>query len=429
MFHQLHKKLTLLYTLTTGLILTIVLIVLLLYGEKLLLANSREEFQMNTLTLVNHLQSNHLISHSWLAQMEAENNLIIHIEENGTPLLYRGSWTPDTDRGSLIQKAKNLAAKYNIDTSITPVSSGVQQSELFQLRGSSRDLYQGIVIKLPNPSGYRSLVLLQSLQPVRRTVMRQRLLFALLELLGILALFLVSWNFVKKSLRPLKENKEKQDAFFAAASHELRSPIAVIQASANAIPANSAQADRLCANILSECKRLSRLIRDMLTLASSDSFGWSMHPEPIDMDTLLLNVYELFENLCIEKKIPLSLSLPEESLPTVMGDRERLLQILTILLDNAVSYSEKGGICIHAHAVHRFVCIKIIDHGIGIPDTVKPYIFDHFYRADHARGDKSHFGLGLGIALELTRLHKGRLTVSDTEGGGSTFQLLLPCSL
>lgn len=427
MFHQFHKKMTFLYTLTTGIILTLVLLIILLYNEKIMMVRNEENFQNNIWTMVSKLQTDRSISHSWLAQMESENSLIIHIEENGTPLLYQGSWTPSTDRNTLIQKAKNRAKENNIDTAIVPVSSDVQQSDLFSIQGEHHDRYRGIVIKLPTSGGYQSLILLNSLQPLRRTLLQQRILFILLDILGIFALFFVSWNFVKKSLRPIKETKEKQDAFFAAASHELRSPIAVIQASANAISTTPTEAEHLSSNILSECQRLSRLVEDMLTLASANTSGWSARLEPLDMDTVLLDVFESFEVICKEKGISLSLHLPTEPLPTVLGDRERLSQLLTILLDNAVSYSKADcNIALEAQSSHRTICISVIDHGIGIPDEKKALIFDHFYRGDTARRDKSHFGLGLGIAAELTRLHKGKLTVSDTEGGGCTFCLMLP---
>lgn len=427
MFQKLHRKMTLLYTLTTGAILTFVLVILLFYNEQLLTMKSEESFQSATLTIVSKLQSGGSVSHAWLSQMEVENDLIIYIEDNGIPLLYPGAWTPPTDRDILIQKAQEWAAGHKIDTSVVPVSSGIRQSDVFRIYGNHRDLYQGIVIKIPSASKYQSLVLLNSLQPVKASFFRQKLFFILLDIVGILSLFIVSWNFVKKSLDPIRESKEKQDAFIAAASHELRSPIAVIQASANAMSAKPEEAPHLSSNILSECRRLSRLVSDLLTLASSDASSWSVNLTSVDLDTILLNIYELFESICREKHITLELSLPDDPLPFVNGDEERLLQLLSILLDNAVSYSDNGSsVCIEAEQIHRFNYIRIVDHGVGIPDEEKERIFERFYRTDHSRNDKKHFGLGLSIARELTKLHRRELILSDTEGGGATFTLKLP---
>lgn len=439
MLRQFHKKMTLLYTLTTGIILSCVLLAILLYSEKLMRLRNEETFQNGIWTLVTALQYDHALSHSWLAQLEAENQFIIQIEENGTPLLFKGAWQPDTDREELIQAAKNSPSASSVNTTFAPLSSDIQQSNLFQLTGKNNDRYQCAVMKLPAAKGYVSLVLLHSLQPLQRAIFRQRCLFALLNLAGIVALFAVSWLFVKKSLRPIQQNKEKQDAFFAAASHELRSPIAVIQASAEAARQNPQKAPRLSSNILSECHRLSRLTEDMLTLARANTPGWSANLAALDVDTLLLDAFEAFEPICHASKLPLHLDLPDAPLPTVAGDRERLLQLLSILLDNALSHSPDTGqqpyensrtsyaaITIRARLARHKIEIQIIDHGIGIPDEQKSVIFDHFYRGDKSRGDKTHFGLGLGIASELARLHRGKLSVHDTEGGGATFLLVLP---
>lgn len=427
MLRSLQRKMALIYTFTTGMILTIVVIIVLLFSEQLLKEKSMEAFQSSILTLTSKIQSDSSVSHPWLSSMEADNNLIIHLEDNGTPLLFRGAWKTSTDRAVLVQKAKEIARKENVDTSITPISSSLQKTEIFRMYGNHHDLYQGIVIKYPSDTGYISLVLLHALDSVQKTVVYQRLFFILLDLLGIAALFLVSWKFTGKSLKPLQENQKKQTDFIAAASHELRSPLAVIQASAEAIPQSPAQAEHLSQNIRSECRRMSRLIQDMLSLASADASSWSVHPEMLDMDTLLLDLYELYETICKDKEIKLSLLLPEQPLSSFYGDRERLLQLLSILLDNAVSYSSKHStIALQAEENTHTLSIAVIDHGPGIPDSEKPLIFERFYRTDKSRNDKSHFGLGLSIAQELAYLHKGKLSVSDTKNGGSTFTLYLP---
>lgn len=433
MLHQFHKKMTLLYTSTTGIILSCVLLSILLYSEKLMRIQNEETFQNVIHTLVTAVQYNHSLSHSYLAQIEAENHFIIHLEENGAPLLFKGAWEPDTDRKELIQAAKNSPAASSINTEFAPLSSDIQQSNIFKLTGKNNDRYQCVVMKLPAKQGYISLVLLHSLNPLQSAILRQRCLFALLGIAGILALFTVSWLFVKKSLRPIQENKERQDAFFAAASHELRSPIAVIQASAEAAIKEPEKASNLFSNILSECHRLSRLTEDILTLARANTPGWSAELTALDVDTLLLDTFEAFEPICKDLALSIRLDLPDDPLPTVAGDRERLRQLLSILLDNALSHSPDtdstasyDDIIIKARLVRNNVEIQIIDHGVGIPDNQKPFIFDHFYCGDQSRGDKSHFGLGLGIASELAKLHHGKLSVSDTKGGGATFLLTLP---
>ena len=120
---------------------------------------------------------------------------------------------------------------------------------------------------------------------------------------------------------------------------------------------------------------------------------------------------------------------PDEELPRIFCDRNRVIQILTVLLDNALSYTREGGqIDLTVSSSSRYICYAVADHGKGIPDEEKPFIFDRFYQSSRARDQKEHFGLGLSIARELAKLHKGELAVQDTPGGGCTFLLTLPVS-
>lgn len=136
-----------------------------------------------------------------------------------------------------------------------------------------------------------------------------------------------------------KRKSKKQAEFIAAASHELRSPLAVIQASASAVRASPENADQMLSNIEKECTRMGNLIKDLLVLAASDSRKWQLTLETYDSDTLLLDVYETFEPVCRHKNIRLNLLLPDTELPHVRCDKNRVIQILTILLDNAIAYT------------------------------------------------------------------------------------------
>ena len=183
-----------------------------------------------------------------------------------------------------------------------------------------------------------------------------------------------------------------------------------------------------CRDVIdAECRRMSRLVRDMLLLASSDADKWNIQKSEINMDTLLITLYEAYEPVCISKKIRLELNLSEEAYPVLSSDRERLFQILSIFLDNAVCYSPEGSsIQIQTASKEKELVFSIVDHGKGIPTEDKPFIFDRFYRGDKSRTDKSHFGLGLSIAKELAKMLGGEIGFKDTEGSGATFFLKLP---
>lgn len=427
MLKKLQWKLTLLYTLSTGIILMLVVGAVSSISQLSMRSRIDEAFQNQIMNIGTKLQTDGEFNITWLASTEADNRLVIHIEENHVPLWYKGSWNPPTDRETLIAKAKETARSLNTDVDMTPVSS-YSLSPVFTVYGDHKDEYRCIAMTYPLKKGYKSMVLLNYASPALEDLKRQQLLFLLLGCVGITGLFFTSWFLVKRSLAPIRENQIRQQQFIAAASHELRSPLMVIQSSAEAVEALPDQAAKFTAAIRSECHRMNRLVGDLLTLASAASGTWTVQMQLLDPNTLLLDIYEKHEALLQEKGLPLHLKLPSELLPMIHGDPERLSQLMGILLDNASTYGKsERGITLRAFHRKNYLFLQVIDHGPGIPSAEKKeQIFERFYRADNSRKDKQHFGLGLNIALELAQLHKGSLSVSDTPGGGATFTLKLP---
>lgn len=177
----------------------------------------------------------------------------------------------------------------------------------------------------------------------------------------------------------------------------------------------------------SECMRSSRLVKDMLLLASSDANTWSLYKSYVDVDTLLITLYEAYEPICISQKISLNLDISESSYPTLYTDQERLTQILNIYMDNAIQHSiENKHIEIQTEVTAKSITFLVVDHGQGIAEQDKPYIFDRFYCADKSRTNKSNWGLGLSIADELAKMLNGRAGFKDTKGGGATFFVTIP---
>ena len=172
---------------------------------------------------------------------------------------------------------------------------------------------------------------------------------------------------------------------------------------------------------------MSRLISDMLTLASSDSKAWVLQKEPVELDMLLLEVYETQLLLAKEQNISLTLSLYEQELPTLKLDRDRIAQVLSILLDNARHYTPANGRIELELTVHRNrVQIRISDTGPGIPNEEKDRVFERFYSSERSRSHRGHFGLGLSIAFEIIRKHNGKIWVEDATIGGAEFVIEIP---
>lgn len=427
MLHQLRKKLTISYTISTGLILTAIVIVLAFIATRFDALQQESLFRSQLLTLSSRLQNEAAISQNWLSSLENEHRLIIHISENDIPLLYRGSFHPATDREVLLALAEKQAKKEGVDLHTRPVSTAMQATSLFRLSGTQGDSYLTSALVLSTPTGYLSLILMQDVTLQKHQRQIQIFLFFLADLLGIFLLAVVNWKFVGRSLIPIQENEKRQHAFIAAASHELRSPLAVIYTSADAVSCKDEKSRHFILSIKKECTRMSRLVQDLLLLASAKNQTLELHTDSLDLDTLLLDTYERYEPLCRQNRFHLSLDLPSECLPTIVSDEARITQILSIFLDNGMTYAPKEStLTIQATLEKHTVILSIIDHGCGIPDAKKAQVFEKFYRSDDSHHEKSHFGLGLSVAKELAEQLHAQITLTDTPGGGCTFSLHLP---
>ena len=483
----LRRRLTLLYTVTTSLILTLVMAAFLIMRIRETKQGQMEDFYDLWNSLQFRLQSDTTISQGFLAQTEADRRVVVHIEENGNALLYNGSWQPQTPRADLIAHVKALAEAEGVFTTVRPISASSVVSSIFTFQGEAGEDYCARVLVSAFGKSVRALCLIAYVPPVTDALRTTLIWLAVLEILGVAGLSAISWYFVGWSLKPVEESQRKQAEFIAAASHELRSPLAVLRSGIAALrelvagTAGSSRASEgrqstdLLSTFDSECARMARLIDDMLLLASADARTWKLQLSDVDMDTLLIDTYDAYLPLCRQKGIDLRLALPENALPKLCADAERIRQILAILLDNAMTYTPAGraiqicaesSVCngkahsdLHSckdssHSVQteqpdhlslalrktRIRLIKrrktagcltlhVIDEGPGIPDDMKAHIFDRFYRADSARSDKSHFGLGLSIAKELVCLHGGNISVADAEAGGSCFSVSFPCEI
>lgn len=269
-----------------------------------------------------------------------------------------------------------------------------------------------------------SLTLVYEQTPIFQMFLEQLPMYLAIWIVTLLCVSLVSRFLLKKALEPTERVMQSQKEFVASASHELKAPLAVIVENVENMQ-HEAQNEGLQGNLKvidSECMRMSRLIKDMLLLASSDAEKWTIHTSEVNVDTLLISLYEAYEPRCMKKKIKLTLDLGEELFPVIMTDKERLFQLLSIYLDNALHYSPEGKeIQIRVDMSSKELTFWIVDHGIGVEEKAKPFIFDRFYCADQSHTDKSHFGLGLSIAKELARMLQGKIGMEDTPGGGASF--------
>lgn len=246
----------------------------------------------------------------------------------------------------------------------------------------------------------------------------------------LVSIICLSKILIRKAVKPTEKAMQSQKDFIAAVSHECKAPLAAILSSAEMIESVPNIPDTVTDHVRvidAEVSRMSRLIRDLLLLSSLDAGNWSFHMDEVNVDTLLINLYTKFERICRKKDIQLQLNIPDECCPPLYSDADRLDQIISIFLDNAVSYSPpESEISLNASVRKNELIFTIIDHGIGISEKEKPFIFDRFYQSDKSRTQREHFGLGLSIANDLVHKLEGKIKLFDTPGGGCTFKIFLP---
>ena len=416
MFKKVHLRLTLLCAGSTAAIMIIMSLCYLYVSERSLYRNQFQAFENDINTITTNLEHQTVISMEWLSKMESQGNYLFFIVDNGIPFLYNQL----SDSDASFSKA-NLLEEFLAD----PQSETSAGNYICNFASTGENYLAGIV-NIGEKSSLK-IIILFSLEPLKSQIFEQRFRFALIDVAAIIMLTVFSWIFTGRLLKPIIENQQKQIQFVAAASHELRTPLAVILSTEECC--HDAPPEKLpgfLKTIHKEALHMSALVDDMLTLSGSDSHHFSVNMQPVEMDTLVINSYEAFEPLAKEKSITLSVKLPENTLPPCSADSQRISQVISILIQNAISYTpEHGKIELSLTYKKNHFYISVTDNGIGISDEDKKKIFDRFYRVEKSRSSKEHFGLGLSIAYEIVQAHGGSISVTDVDGGGSIFTIIL----
>ena len=219
--------------------------------------------------------------------------------------------------------------------------------------------------------------------------------------------------------------------FTADASHELKTPLAVLRADVERAMMDSGhQTERMIAleEALQEVRRMTDLVESLLTLARADEGRFDLHREPVELGPLVQEVYETA--LILGEAAGVTVNLPFTADAIVMGDRTRLRQLFLNLVTNAIKYTPAGGkveLGVGRHPDN--VTFAVRDTGIGISAADFPHIFERFWRADRVRSrmsERGGFGLGLAISQWIAQAHGGTLTASSRLGRGSLFTVTLP---
>lgn len=217
--------------------------------------------------------------------------------------------------------------------------------------------------------------------------------------------------------------------FVANISHELRTPLVTLQGYSEAIIDGITESDEatkeFASIIYDESLRLARLVNDLLDLARIESGKETMHFTSFDIGDFLPRVMRKFNQMASEKEIRLQTDVPHR---LIEADGDRLEQVFTNLIGNAIAHTDSGEIRIEATEEADGLRIQLTDTGHGIPKEDLPFVFERFYKADKARtsGSKTGTGIGLAIVKNVVDAHHGKVSVSSTLGVGTTFEIYLP---
>jgi len=226
----------------------------------------------------------------------------------------------------------------------------------------------------------------------------------------------------------LESSFKRMAEFTADASHELKTPICAMRGEAEVLLSKERTAKEYQEGLTHFIERfdsLNRMINDLILLSKSDSSQVELKIVPLRLDLLIKDLCHFFQVLAEQNRIGLEMDIPEEV--TVLGDKVRLQQLFTNLIDNAIKFTAQGSIRVSVEKNEKTVLAKIKDTGIGIPGEEQGKIFKRFYRVDKSRSrETGGVGLGLSIAEWIVHLHNGRIDVQSQLGQGSTFTVTLP---
>lgn len=229
---------------------------------------------------------------------------------------------------------------------------------------------------------------------------------------AIVVLFFISLVLSKRIIRPLEENDRQQKQFISDASHELKTPVAVIATSTDILSREIGDNEWL-ANIRYENERMGDLVKQLLELSRAENAEVPM--EQIDYSRLIMGETLAFESLAFDRGKILQTGIEEGIVLT--GNRAQLTQLSSILLDNAIRHSTGSKIEVSLSCHAHTVVLSVVNDGEEIPQQKLEHLFDRFYRIDEVRNDEEHhYGLGLSIAKAVVEKHGGVIEVSCRNG-------------
>lgn len=278
------------------------------------------------------------------------------------------------------------------------------------------------IYKLQKKQGRRYLMLISPAPALQATI--PAIVLCIFLLFGGLILFTFSSRIISRWLtQPIEDMISSEKKFISNASHELKTPLAVIRANTQLLQKEISADNKHLEYIHQETERMIVLVNKMLTLVRLDTAQNRAQPKRFRVDETLYDIIYPMESVAYEKKIRMTADIQEEMY--IDGIEDQIQNLLSILLNNAISYTpEYGEIVIRAYIQAKKFYLKVANSGDPIPEEIRDRLFERFFRADEAREDNGHYGLGLSIASSIAANHGGRIRV-DYEDHKNVFSVVL----
>ena len=278
------------------------------------------------------------------------------------------------------------------------------------------------IYKLQKKQGRRYLMLISPAPALQATI--PAIVLCIFLLFGGLILFTFSSRIISRWLtQPIEDMISSEKKFISNASHELKTPLAVIRANTQLLQKEISADNKHLEYIHQETERMIVLVNKMLTLVRLDTAQNQAQPKRFRVDEALYDIIYPMESVAYEKKICMTADIQEEMY--IDGIEDQIQNLLSILLNNAISYTpEYGEIVIRAYIQAKKFYLKVANSGDPIPEEIRDRLFERFFRADEAREDNGHYGLGLSIASSIAANHGGRIRV-DYEDHKNVFSVVL----
>ncbi|MDX2239226.1 MAG: two-component system sensor histidine kinase RppB [Leptolyngbyaceae cyanobacterium bins.302] len=323
-----------------------------------------------------------------------------------------------------------LASAGEITTDL-PVQVGTEPWQTLEATDGTRYQQLSLLLKTTNQDAWGYMQVGRSLSDIDEHMVWVKLILLIGLPTALLLVVITSWWLAGQAMKPVYSSYRQMQQFTADAAHELRTPLAAIQANLESTltpEATDADAWDTLRTVERQNNRLSGLVHDLLLLSRMDLQGFSAKQESCSLNDLVNDLVEEFSALALASKISLTANIQTNIPITVFGSEEQLYRLVANLITNAIQYtSSDGKVIVHLKRDDHHALIQVEDTGIGIPPKEQARIFDRFYRVNSDRSRHTGgAGLGLAIAQAIVQAHQGNIQVKSELGKGSIFAVQLP---